>query len=107
MSMVQAHNNGTPRRGLRQRCNQNSMEKEYRIYDVKAILDMIRCAESNDSIQNAQNWAVRYVQERAIQLGKNGWLEDPWGRSEQRQRRDRLFLVIDPKVSFASEASVV
>ena len=72
-----------------QRCNQNSMEKEYRIYDVKAILDMIRCAESNDSIQNAQNWAVRYVQERAIQLGKNGWLEDPWGRSEQRQRRDR------------------
>jgi len=65
------------------------MEKDYSIYDVDAILDMIRRAESNNSIKNAQNWAVRYVQERAIQLGKNGWLEDPWGCLEQRQRRDR------------------
>ena len=61
---------------------------DYRIYDIGAILDMIRRAESNDAIQNARNWAVRYVQERAIQLGKNGWLEDPWGCLEQRQRRE-------------------
>ena len=61
------------------------MEKDYRIYDVDAILDMIKRAES---IQNAQNCAVRHVQERAIQLGKNGWLEDPWGCLEQRQRRE-------------------
>ncbi|KAI0264328.1 hypothetical protein BGY98DRAFT_939924 [Russula aff. rugulosa BPL654] len=50
------------------------------------ILDIIRGAESNDSIRNAQDWAVDFVRERAIQLGKNGWLEDPWGCSEQRER---------------------
>ena len=72
-----------------QKCNQNSTEKEYRIYDVKPILDMIRSAESNDSIRNAQDWAVHFVQERGIQLGKDGWLEDPWGCSEQRERRER------------------
>ena len=71
------------------RCNQNSMEKDYRIYDVDAILDMIRRAESNDSIQNAQNWAVDFVRERAIQLGKDGWIADPWGCSEQRERREQ------------------
>ena len=64
------------------------MEKDYMIYNVDVILDMIRRVESNDSIQNARNWAVRYVQERAVQLGKNAWLEDPWGCLEHRQRRE-------------------
>ena len=72
-----------------QKCNQNSTEQEYRIYDVKTILDMIRVAESSDSIRSAQDWAVRYVQERANQLGKNGWLMDPWGCLERRERRER------------------
>jgi hypothetical protein len=70
-----------------QKCNQHSTEKEFRIYDVDPILNMIRGAESNNSIQNAQKWAVHYVRERAIQLGKNAWLEDPWGQRERRERR--------------------
>ena len=72
-----------------QKCNQNSPVQEYRIYEVKMILDIIRGAESNDSIRNAQDWAVDFVRERAIQLGKSGWLEDPWGCLEQRERRER------------------
>ncbi|KAF8494580.1 hypothetical protein F5888DRAFT_629147 [Russula emetica] len=73
----------------RQKCNQNSTEQEYRIYDAKMIVDMIREAESNDSIRNAQNWAVRFVRERATELRKHGWLMDPWGCPEQRERRER------------------
>jgi hypothetical protein len=70
-----------------QRCNQNSTEREYRIYDVEPILDMIRDPESNDSIQRAQDLAVDFVRERARELGKHGWLVDPWGRLEQREGR--------------------
>jgi hypothetical protein len=72
----------------RQECNQNSAVQEYRIYEVKTILDMIKRAESNDAIRNAQDWAVDFVRERAIQLGKDGWIADPWGCSEQRERRE-------------------
>ncbi|KAN0116327.1 hypothetical protein V8E52_005946 [Russula decolorans] len=70
-----------------QRCNQNSTEREYQIYDVKTILDMIRDAESNDSIRIAQDWAVDFVRERARELGKQGWFMDPWGCLEQRERQ--------------------
>lgn len=61
------------------RCNWNSTEKEFQIYDVKMILDMIRDPESNESIQTAQNWAVHFVRERARELGMNGWFTNPWG----------------------------
>jgi hypothetical protein len=72
-----------------QKCNQGSTGKEYRIYDVKMILDRIRDAESNVSIQKAQNWAVSFVQEMATVLGKQEWIRDPWGSQEQRERRQR------------------
>lgn len=62
-----------------QGCNRNSPEKECRIYNVKTILDMIRNAKSNDAIQNARNYAVSFVEERATVLGRNDWLVDPWG----------------------------
>ena len=61
-------------------CNQNSTEKEFRIYNVHIILDVIRDAGSHDVIQNAQNWAVHLVNERARELGRRGWIMDPWGR---------------------------
>ena len=75
-----------------QKCNENSPVQEYRIYEVKTILDMIRGAESNDAIRNAQDWAVHFVRERAIQLGKDGWIADPWGCLEQRERREHRML---------------
>jgi len=62
-----------------QKCNRNSTEQEYRIYDVKAILDMIGDAESDDSVRKAQDWAVALVRERAKVLGRRGWFVDPWG----------------------------
>ena len=71
-----------------QGCNQNSPVQEYRIYEVKTILKMIRSAESNDAIRNAQDWAVDFVRERAIQLGKDEWIVDPWGCLERRERRE-------------------
>jgi hypothetical protein len=71
------------------KCDRNSTERECRIYEVGTILDMIRDPENNDSIKNAQNWAVDFVRERARELGKNGWVVDPWGCSEQRERRER------------------
>jgi len=76
----------------RQKCNRNSTEQseEFQIYDVKTILDVIRDAESNDSIRNAQGWAVSFVQEMARELGKREWFEEPWGCLEQRERRERL-----------------
>ena len=69
------------------RCDQNSPALEYRIYDVRWILDMIRRAESDDSIRNAQNCALRFVHERAIELGKDRWIMDLWGERERRERR--------------------
>jgi len=72
-----------------QKCHQNSAEQEYRVYDVKTILDIIRDAESDDSIRKARDLAVDFVRERATELGKPGWLADPWGCSEQRKRRER------------------
>ncbi|SRR5258708_10477711 len=75
----------------KQKCDQQSKElADYRIYDVKMILEMIEEAESNDCIQGAQDWAVHFVRERAKELGKDEWLEDPWGCLEQRERRARL-----------------
>ena len=72
-----------------QKCNRNSPEQDYEIYDVKLILDMIRDAEKNDDIRKAQEWAVSFVQERAKQLGRHGWFVEPWGCLEQRERRER------------------
>jgi hypothetical protein len=72
-----------------QRCGQVSTEEECHIYEVKTILDIIRDPESNNSVLNAQKWAVHFVKERATVLGKGEWLADPWGRPEQRERRER------------------
>ena len=60
------------------RCNENSLEREYSIYDVESILDMIRSAESNDSIRNAQNWAVRFVQDSGS-IGEEWMVRGPLG----------------------------
>ncbi len=60
------------------------------MYDVENILKMISEAKTNDDLRNAEDWAVRFVREKAEELGKNEWLVDPWGCLEQRERRARL-----------------
>lgn len=74
-----------------QKCNQYYTEQpgDYRIYDVKTILEMIRDAESDESVQKARDLAVDFVRERAMELGKHGWFVEPWGCLEQRERRER------------------
>ena len=48
---------------------------------------MIRDAESIGSIRIAQNWALRFVHERAIELGKDWWVMDLWGERVRCERR--------------------
>ena len=71
-----------------QECNQNSAGQEYRIYDVKNILDIIWDAKSDDSIRIALDLAVDFVRERATELERHDWFAEPWGRLEQRERRE-------------------
>ena len=68
---------------------QRPAEKDYLIYDVKLIVDWIKNSPGNDFLQTAQNYAVDLVKERALELGKPEWLEDPWGHSERQARHDR------------------
>src|SRR5258707_5839342 len=49
------------------------------IYDIKMVLDWIKTAESVNFIPIAQTWAIRLVQERAKELERDQWLDDPWG----------------------------
>lgn len=74
-----------------QRCGPRLEEQQqYQIYNVKMILSWIRDSQGGDIISTAQNFAVDLVKERALELGKQEWLEDPWGRSERQTRRAQL-----------------
>jgi hypothetical protein len=49
----------------------------------------IKDPKSIESILTAQDWALDLVQERANELGRDDWLEDPWGCLEERERREK------------------
>ena len=63
---------------------------EHLIYDVKMILDCIKVAKTDDYIRSAQDLAKDLVRQRARELGKDEWLEDPGGSLEKRERRAQL-----------------
>jgi hypothetical protein len=74
-----------------QRCGPRPEEQQqYQIYNVKMVLSWIRDSQGGDIILTAQNFAVDLVKERALELGRQEWLEDPWGRSERQIRRAQL-----------------
>ena len=73
-----------------QGCGPRVEEHEYQIYNVKMILSWIKDSQGGDIISTAQSFAVDFVKERALELGKQEWLEDPWGRSERQARRAEL-----------------
>ena len=54
-------------------------EQECHIYNVKMILGLIKDSAGSDAITTAQRFAVDLVKERALELGKQEWLDDPWG----------------------------
>jgi hypothetical protein len=45
------------------------------------VMNWIKNSPGVDFIPTAQNFAVDLVKERALELGKQEWLNDPWGRS--------------------------
>jgi hypothetical protein len=68
---------------------QRPAEQDYLIYDGKLIVDWIKNSPSNNFLQTAQNYAIDLVKERALGLGRQEWLEDPWGHSERQACHDR------------------
>jgi len=70
-----------------QKCGSKPEQWQYQIYDVKLILSWVKDPKSSDDISKAQNVAVDLVKERALELGRLEWLEDPWGLSPETQAR--------------------
>ena len=70
-------------------CGPKPKEPQYQIYNVKMVLSWIKNTEGGDVIVAAKNYAVDLVKERALELGKQEWLRDPWGRAEKQARRER------------------
>jgi hypothetical protein len=58
-------------------CGAKPEKRLYQIYDVKMVLDMTKGPQGDNFISTAQNFAVDFVKERALELGKQEWLEDP------------------------------
>jgi len=56
-------------------------EQDCQIYNVKMILGLIKDSAGIDGITTGQSFAVDLVKERALEIEKQEWLEDPWGRS--------------------------
>jgi len=55
------------------------------------VLYSIKYSQDTEFLLTAQNFAVDLVRKRALELGKQEWLDDPWGRSDKQARRDRRF----------------
>ena len=73
----------------KQQCGKKpAQEQEYQIYDVKMASDWIKNSPDNDARLAVQNFAIDLVKERALELGKQEWLVDPWGRSNKQAIRD-------------------
>ena len=62
-------------------------EEQYTIYNVKVVLDWIKDWQGNDFLRAVQEWALDAVKARAFELGRQEWLENPWGRSAETQAR--------------------
>jgi len=62
-----------------------AQEQQYQIYNVKMVMNWIKNSPGVNFISTAQSFAVDLVKERALELGKQEWLNDPWGRSGRRQ----------------------
>ena len=69
-----------------QKCGPKPAEKHCQIYDIKLILSWIKNLQSSDDISTTQNIAVELVKERALELGRQEWLEDPWGLPAETRR---------------------
>ena len=69
----------------KQECGEKPEKDQYQIYDVELVLDMIKEGRTSTSI--AARYAVDFVIERANELGREDWMKDPWGHSDEKRAR--------------------
>jgi len=76
-----------------QECGPKPEDPSCRIYDAKILSSWIRDSKDDNAIFDAQTLALDRVKERAMELGRQEWLEDPWGLSPEvlaRRMRNRV-----------------
>lgn len=71
---------------ITQKCSPRpSQEQQYQIYNVKMVMNWIKNSQGSN-ILTARNFAANLVKERALELGRQEWLGDPWGCLGRRTR---------------------
>jgi hypothetical protein len=78
-----------------QNCGPKPEGHQCQIYNVKMVLNWMKDLnpEGGDIVSAAQSLAVDMVKERAMELVRQAWLEEPWGFSpETLARRQRAEL---------------
>ena len=79
----------------KQKCGSKSEGSQCRIYNTKLALSWSEDLTSADAVSTAQNIAVDLVKERALELGRQEWLKDPWGFSppETRHQEESTLII--------------
>jgi len=65
-------------------CGPKPSREQYQIYDTNLVLDLI--LEAGTSVDVAASYALDFVAERAMELGKGEEWRDRWGRQMQGRR---------------------
>jgi hypothetical protein len=60
-----------------------AQEQQFQIYNVKMVMNWIKNSQGAFS-STARDFAIDLVKERALELGRQEWLDDPWGRAGRR-----------------------
>ena len=68
-----------------QNCGPKPAREQYQIYDTKLILDW--ALNENAPVETVVRYALGFVGERALELGKVEEWRDLWGRQGKRARR--------------------
>jgi len=69
------------------KCGPKPEVQQCQIYNAKMVASGIKNSQDGDVVLNAQNLAVELVKEMATMLGRQEWLDDPRGLSEEIQTR--------------------
>lgn len=68
-----------------EKCDPKPEGQQCQIYHAKMVASWIKNSQSSDVVSSAQNLVVDLVKVRALELGRQEWLEDPWGLSPEIQ----------------------
>ena len=74
-----------------QQCGSKPEGFQCQIYNPKVLSSPIKDPTgAGAALLAAQRIAVDWVKERAMELGRQEWLEDPWGHSQSETRARRV-----------------